>query len=256
MSLKRNLSKELPLVVLLILVFLAGYGLASFQGKRLQITKELDSFHREILIAFRLLDQYTGQCDVQKHINFSDYIVHANDKYALVLNKANGFPYYLGLSASRDHDNSIYEFNERVSESRAELLKCNNQTSVVETHQIQIILPKYMGKYKQQMTEFAQVGGDNPFRSVEMTHQVLIQEVEARALAQRIAQTMLTDGFVVAGEVSDFNIDNGTAYIVFGMDEDGWAGVSVAMAEIRPLVELNLLQYPEINKVHFGRKPE
>ena len=113
-----------------------------------------------------------------------------------------------------------------------------------------------MGKYKQQMTEFAQVGGDNPFQSVEMTHQVLIQEVEAKALAQRIAQTMLTDGFVVAGEVSDFNIDNGTAYIVFGMDEDGWAGVSVAMAEIRPLVELNLLQYPEINKVHFGRKPE
>ncbi|MBE7215500.1 hypothetical protein MK852_09690 [Shewanella benthica] len=256
MSLKRNLSKGLPLVVLLILVFLAGYGLASFQGKRLQITKELDSFHREILIAFRLLDQYTGQCDVQKHINFSDYIVHANDKYALVLNKANGFPYYLGLSASRDHYNSIYEFNERVSESRAELLKCNNQTSVVETHQIQIILPKYMGKYKQQMTEFAQFGGDNPFQSVEMTHQVLIQEVEAKALAQRIAQTMLTDGFVVAGEVSDFNIDNGTAYIVFGMDEDGWAGVSVAMAEIRPLVELNLLQYPEINKVHFGRKPE
>ncbi|QDO85827.1 hypothetical protein FM037_24410 [Shewanella psychropiezotolerans] len=99
MGLKRSFSKGRLLVVLLILVFLAGYGLASFQGKRLQITKELDSFHREILIAFRLLDQYSGQCDVQKHINFSDYIAHANDKYALVLNKANGFPYYLDSSS-------------------------------------------------------------------------------------------------------------------------------------------------------------
>ncbi|BAJ03717.1 hypothetical protein [Shewanella violacea] len=254
MSLKRTFPKALPLILLAILVFLAGYGLASFQGKRQQITDELDSFHREVLIAFRLLDQYTAQCDVQKHANFSDYIVHANNKYALVLNKAAGFPYYLDSSVSRDHDNSVYEFKQRVSESRAALLQCSSQKDSVDVSPINMILPQDMEGYDLQMVEFIQVGGDDPFNSTKMIETPLKQDVTARQLAQTLAQ--LISPYKMAGEVKYYELKDGTAYVVFEMDEDGWAGVSVTIGKIRPLVELNLLQYPEIDKVKFGRLPE
>lgn len=240
MSVKRSFPKGLPLVLLLILVFLSGYGLANFQGKRLQITQELDSFHREILIAFRLLDQYTAQCDVQKHINFSDYIVHANDKYALVLKKAASFPYYLDSSASRDHDNSIYEFNETVAESRAALLQCSSQKDAVDVSSIHMILPQDMELYEERMVEFVQVGGEDPLDKTKMVETSIDQDVTARQLAQTVAQ--LISPYKMAGEVKYYEVKDGTAYVILEMDEDGWAGVSVTIGKIRPLVELNLLQ--------------
>ncbi|MCJ8301435.1 hypothetical protein [Shewanella sp.] len=46
------------------------------------------------------------------------------------------------------------------------------------------------------------------------------QDVTARQLAQTVAQ--LISPYMMAGEVKYYEVKDGTAYVVFGMDEDAW----------------------------------
>jgi hypothetical protein len=48
---------------------------------------------------------------------------------------------------------------------------------------------------------------------------------------------------------------NKTAYILLAMNIDSWAGTSVSLAKIQPLVEKTLLQFKGIDSVVFGVAP-
>jgi hypothetical protein len=46
-----------------------------------------------------------------------------------------------------------------------------------------------------------------------------------------------------------------TQYVLLNIDEDGYAGVSFALAKVRPVLERTLLLQPGIAHVVFGRPP-
>ncbi|WP_250461068.1 hypothetical protein [Microbulbifer litoralis] len=121
--------------------------------------------------------------------------------------------------------------------------------------QVQIILPEDIPGYRQQMANYAQAGGENPFPSVTMTKRPFHnpgQQPVAAALAQQVAAAVLENRPQAAKLVYFRQVDN-TAHVVLAMDENAWAGISATIAAVRPLIELNLTRLPGIDRVVFGR---
>lgn len=126
------------------------------------------------------------------------------------------------------------------------------------TSTIAIVVPADLEKYESAMTEYAQVGGANPLDTMDFTQKVLeIPETENVALATAAAAAA---EIKIHGDqiptVEYFEVQNETAYIQLNIDLDAWAGISVAIAKIRPLVEMSLLELPEVDSVVWGQKSE
>ncbi len=111
-------------VIPFILVFGMGYGGANFINDREALKHELDDFQRDISISSRLLNEYRDRCDALGYFGFVDYIEHNNEKYALVLNKAASFPYFLNTASALDHELSVYEFDLYLKESKVQIEQC------------------------------------------------------------------------------------------------------------------------------------
>ena len=112
----------------------------------------------------------------------------------------------------------------------------------------------YLGK----MAEFVQTGGNDPLKTwqfVKKELQVPFTNDPIKASAEAAAAEIPTSGGPAGAAVTYLKIQNKTAYVVLEMDINGWAGVSVSIAKIHPLVEKTLLQFPEISKVVFGYAP-
>jgi len=127
-----------------------------------------------------------------------------------------------------------------------------------QTTTLTIMAPENPEEYRQAMTEFAQEGGDDPaktwvFNKKEIT--VPYTDDPIKASANAAAQEFPTGGGPSKTEVIYLKIINGTAYVLMNIDIDGWAGVSVSLAIIHPVVEKTLLEFPEINKVIFDFAP-
>lgn len=101
------------------------------------------------------------------------------------------------------------------------------------------------------MTEYIQAGGNDPFDNITMIHKPW-EKNAIQQLAEAVAKTIFTN-YPSSTNVTYFKVVNHTAYIEFEMDNDGWAGVAVTQGQIRPLVTMNLIQYPQINHVVFGQ---
>lgn len=78
----------------------------------------------DILRVIRLLNEYRDRCDALSYFGFVDYIEHNNEKYALVLNKAESFPYFLNAASAIDHELSVYEFDLYLKESKQQIEQC------------------------------------------------------------------------------------------------------------------------------------
>lgn len=53
-------------------------------------------------------------------------------------------------------------------------------------------------------------------------------------------------------QVTNFVVENGTAFVELNIDNDGFAGVSFVKDYANPIIRRSLLQFPEIKKVIFG----
>lgn len=131
------------------------------------------------------------------------------------------------------------------------VISCSSNGIHTATSDISIILPSNIANYKQQMTEYIQAGGKDPFDDIAMIHKHW-EKNAIQQLAETVAKTIFTN-YPRSTNVTYFKIVNHTAYIEFEMDNDGWAGVAVTQGQIRPLVTMNLIQYPQINHVVFGQ---
>ena len=105
------------------------------------------------------------------------------------------------------------------------------------------------------MTTYLQDGGKNPLDSwlfvkkiVSVPYTTDIIKASANAAAGEIP----TQAKVV---VDYFKVQGDTAYVLLNIDLDGWAGVSVSIGTIHPLVEKTLLQFSQIKNVVFGFAP-
>jgi len=124
-----------------------------------------------------------------------------------------------------------------------------------EAETITIVVPQNIDGYKTAMIEYAQVGeGRDPVevmpfekKQIAISDITDIEKTSANLAAQAIDPDRST--------VSYFKIENGTAYILLNIDLEGWAGVSVVTAQVHPVVEKTLLEFPEIDKVVFDFAP-
>lgn len=106
------------------LVFVVGYAVASFQASRFQLADEINDFQRELAIASRLLEQYADQCEKNQHSHFSAYVEHATARYAFLLEKSEGFPYFMAQDFIRDHDESVFQLEDQMETARKKVAAC------------------------------------------------------------------------------------------------------------------------------------
>lgn len=60
-----------------------------------------------------------------------------------------------------------------------------------------------------------------------------------------------TQGGEAGANLDYFEIIDGTAYVVMHMQVNSWAGVSISLTKIKPIVEQTLLQFSDIKAVKF-----
>ncbi|MDE1940970.1 MAG: hypothetical protein KGI45_00165 [Patescibacteria group bacterium] len=126
------------------------------------------------------------------------------------------------------------------------------------TSSVTIIVPADVAAYKKAMAEHVQVGGPDPLATAQFiatttTPNTIVADPLQNA-AEAAAEYIPTQAGT-SSLVTYFKVVNGTAYVVLNMDQNGWAGVSVAIAEVHPIVEKTLLAQPGITTVKFGYAP-
>lgn len=131
-----------------------------------------------------------------------------------------------------------------------------NPTSTINT--TTIMVPKDINAYGDAMNKYVFDGGTNPaswWIFVKQTIAIPPTINVIKASAQAAAEQIQTQSGKPGAVVEYFKIIDGTAYILLHMHIDGWAGVSVSLAKIEPLIEKTLLQFPEIKTVKFSKAP-
>lgn len=135
----------------------------------------------------------------------------------------------------------------------------STSTQVSTVSQVTIMVPKDMTAYETAMNQFLQENaGTDPsktFPFVAKSVNVASTTDVVRAAAEAAAEVIPTQASSLPQQVVYLKVVNATAYVVLVMDIDGWAGVSVAIAKVHPLVEKTLLAQPGITAVKFGPAP-
>ncbi|TSA24486.1 MAG: hypothetical protein D4R67_11710 [Bacteroidetes bacterium] len=141
---------------------------------------------------------------------------------------------------------------------------CNQpqSRSAADTSTITVMVPGNESVYKEKMAEFVQAGGEDPLvtttfiaKEITIPYTSDLMKASAQAAAEEIYPASASAGAPSVDSVAFFKIRNDTAYILLNMDIDGWAGVSVAVAIVHPVVERTLLQFPEVKHVVFDSIP-
>lgn len=129
----------------------------------------------------------------------------------------------------------------------------------VSTTTLNIMVPKDLDRYNQKIAVFVQQGGiPDPSKNwpfVKESVDVPFTTDTLKASAEAVAKKVYTGNNLIPDSVVYLKVQNKTVYILLDMDVDGWAGVSVALAQVHPAVEKTLLQFPEIQKVVFDVAP-
>ncbi len=127
-----------------------------------------------------------------------------------------------------------------------------------KTVNITIMVPNDMVAYEKAMNDYIFNGKPNPAKTwtfVPKTISIAATTDVIPASAASAAGEISTQGGARAARVEYLKVTGGTAYILLGMHLDGWAGVSVSLAKIEPLIEKTLLQFPGITSVKFTPAP-
>lgn len=131
-------------------------------------------------------------------------------------------------------------------------------TSSPTQTKITILVPDNVTAYNKAMTEYIQGGGQNPLKNwvfVKKELSIPYTTDIVKASAEAAAEELTPYGGPAKTSIAYLKIQDGTAYALLDIDLDGWAGVSVSIGRIHPLVEKTLLQFPQIKNVVFGFAP-
>ncbi|MFA7686111.1 MAG: hypothetical protein WCX95_04925 [Candidatus Gracilibacteria bacterium] len=154
----------------------------------------------------------------------------------------NDFYMYMGLSCPRESVECDYD----------------DVAISMEKSLVTIMVPENYDAYIKEMTRFEQEGGVNPLETqifVKKELNVFFTPDIIKASAQAAAGEIPTLGGPAKASIAYLGVQNDTAYVLLDIDLDGWAGSSVSVAIIHPLVEKTLLLFPEISHVVFGYAP-
>jgi len=146
----------------------------------------------------------------------------------------------------------------RQSQSEITPSETVTPTPEAQTTTLTIMVPENPESYQQKMTDYAQLGGPDPAATWNFVpKQITVPYTDdlIKASANAAAAEFPTGGGPNKAEVVYLKIIDGTAYVLMNIDIDGWAGVSVSLAIIHPVVEKTLLQFAEIENIVFGYAP-
>lgn len=124
--------------------------------------------------------------------------------------------------------------------------------------EITILVPSDVAAYEKAMTAYVQEGGQDPSKTwtfVKKTLSVPYTNDVIKASAQAAAEQLTPYGGPAKASVAYLKVKEGIAYVLLDIDLDGWAGVSVSLGKIHPLVEKTLLQFSQIKSVAFRFAP-
>ncbi|MCG3863607.1 MULTISPECIES: hypothetical protein [unclassified Photobacterium] len=117
-------------------------------------------------------------------------------------------------------------------------------------------LPVDIEKYTHAMALFSQEGGVNPYSTTQFKqtcHSLPQVEDKLAYIAEQSAQATLP--YPEAGKVLYFKQVDDTVYVVLEAQEDGWAGVSAAMAAAEPVITRNIQLNSSMKHVMFSYAP-
>lgn len=122
---------------------------------------------------------------------------------------------------------------------------------------IQIVVPQDIDSYRKAVTEFVQVGGEDPLATWKFeTKEITIKNSQdfIKSTAEEAAKTISIHGNQNP-QIVYFVRKTNTLYLELDIQRDGWAGVSTVLAAVEPIIEKSLLRIPGIDIVIFGTAP-
>ncbi len=99
--------------ILIALAFLIGFGTSEFRTSRVQLLDEINDYQREILIASRLLEEYTLNCATNMQGNFAPYVEHSTSRYENLVKKSENFHTSLVMSLSPTMKSQFLTFEKK-----------------------------------------------------------------------------------------------------------------------------------------------
>ncbi len=124
---------------------------------------------------------------------------------------------------------------------------------------ITILVPPDINEYQKQMAEYTQTGANNPLEKIDFVERkasIPYTFDVAKAIAALAAAQIPLSGGPELARLEYFKLVDGTAYVLFNIHTDSWAGVSVARGQVEPVVERSLLRLDSIDEVVFENAPE
>ena len=124
---------------------------------------------------------------------------------------------------------------------------------------IDYYVPKNIAAYMQAEEAYSQtLQGADPALTVEYVKNTTpINSAESKMLTAAQAAVVLlpAGGGPAHANIVYLKLVGTTAYVMLDIDFNGWAGVSAVKAAIKPVIEKNILQFPEVKNVVFGPAP-
>lgn len=120
---------------------------------------------------------------------------------------------------------------------------------------VNIMMPKDADKYGEVITEYIDGARSTcPQKWKFVPRSVRISQNDDKLKAIVYAAASQFCAFEEGTAVHYLQVEGDTAYVLLGMNVDGWAGVSHSIALVTPVVEATLKAQPNIKKVVWGEK--
>lgn len=126
------------------------------------------------------------------------------------------------------------------------------------TGAITILVPQNLESYVQEVNEYVDEWGNDPTTTwIYESRQIEYPSSEDLKVttAEYAANLVSLWGGPSKATVEYFKVIDGTAYILFNFNLDAWAWVSHVVKRVQPIVEKNLLQFEDVDRVVFGYAP-
>ncbi len=165
--------------------------------------------------------------------------------------------------------NYDYRCNDGKTCTQTEVEKVFNQilstfkfTELAKQTTITILVPENIDNYTKELDKRYETNGFDAAKTLSANEPFIKKQLNVpdtgdiiKESAQAAAEVIPTQGGIEGAAIVYYKIQNNTAYIMIRIQLDGWAGVSHSIAEIEPIIEKNLLQFPQIQYVVFDVAP-
>ena len=157
----------------------------------------------------------------------------------------------------------VISYDQSQENKIKEILSSFKFIEPVKQTAITILVPKNIDNYKDIIFKEFEKGYNKANKEVTLSTELYTKKQLTvpdtsdiiKKTAQAATEVIPTQGGKEGASIVYFKIQDNTVYVMISMQLDGWAGVSYSIAMIEPIIEKNLLQFPQIKHVVFDVAP-